>query len=142
MTAIPAAKVALLGMLQARAGLAGVLVQAGLPAELPVNRERVYIDGATGETIPRQGHPVQENFQVLVVIETRQITGRDAAGYALTEARKWQLYAEVLGTVEDDPELGVAVWWSFLTVQAEVTRPTTDGWFGQVVALLHCARVS
>ncbi|HVE24811.1 MAG TPA: hypothetical protein VNC22_05385, partial [Sporichthya sp.] len=47
---IPAAKAQLLTTLQARSGLAGVLVAWGLPAKLPEESERVYIDDAINVT--------------------------------------------------------------------------------------------
>lgn len=139
MSAIPAAKLALLALLQARPGLAGVHVAAGLPAEVPAQLERIYVDAALLEAVSGEDHPSQETFTIQVVIETRRLSGRDPAGYALTEARKWVLYEELLAV---DPQLGVAVWGSTVTVLGEATRPTPDGWFGQVLAGVHCRNVS
>lgn len=142
MTAIPEAKLALLAMLQARGELAGVQIQAGLPAEVPTSLERFYIDAARpeglDEALQEDETPSVERFAMMVVIETRQITGADPGGYAVAEARKWVLYRLLEATVAKDPQLGVAVWSSYVLVQAEVTRPTEDGWFGQVLALVRC----
>lgn len=142
MTRIPDAKLALASLLAARPALAGVLVRGGLPGEVPTQLERVYVDAAVGPSVAA-GKPAQqmesEVFTVQVVIETRQVTGSDPSGYATAEARKWVLYRELEVVVaKNGGQLGGAVWSSTVAVQLEVTRPTEDGWFGQILAGVRC----
>jgi len=65
-SSVPAVEDALLARLTARAGLAGVFVLLGLPAEAPVQTERVYLIGVQANT---REHYVDQGARAVLVGE-------------------------------------------------------------------------
>lgn len=137
-TTVPAAKAALLAVLQAREDLAGVLVQRGLPAEVPAQKERVYLSGTealTRDPVLQQGLR-RESYLLPLVIEVERF-GRGDQVRDGVEQRGWDIVDELEAAIAEDPELGGILDDAELEgVPVEVTLPLTgnDGWLTRITA--------
>lgn len=136
---IPDAKDAYITALQARTGLSGVLVEWGLPMEVPANRERVYVDDATNvnrEWIALGQARLDESYDLQVIVEVFQ-EGDDRRA---CELRMWAIVAEVEQTAVVSLRLSVINW----TIPKPRTDnpqllPTGDGWLSRVLLLIECS---
>lgn len=143
---IPAAKAQIVTTLAATTGLAGVLIQRGVPAEVPPNPERVYVDNAVD--IDRAWNMIgrrrlDESYTIRIPVEVYQ----DGDDQAATETRMWAIIAEVeLALVADTTLAGV--------LNGNTDRPSgvipggideqnsfamPDGWVSQAVLRIDCA---
>jgi hypothetical protein len=135
---IPAAKAALLTALQARAGLTGVDVRWGLPAQTPDVTERVYVGDA--DNIDREwaalgGQRVNEDYVLQVIVETFQFGDDQRA----TEERFWVLVNEVEQALRGDLRLAGTVREAGLDgVTDQKVGPTDEGWGATGVVRIRC----
>jgi hypothetical protein len=135
---IPAAKAALLTALQARAGLTGVDVRWGLPAQTLSANERVYVGDA--EEIDRAwvglgAQRLEENYILQVIVETFQ-AGDDQRA---TEERFWVLVNEVEQAVRGDLTLAQTVRLASPDGIAEArVGPTDEGWAATGIVRVRC----
>ena len=91
---IPAAKGALLTILQGVSGLSGVLVARGVPADPPPQAERVYVDNATDIEREWAGlgqFKLYEEYTVRIPVEV-YLAGNDQLA---CEDRMWEIVALV-----------------------------------------------
>jgi hypothetical protein len=91
---IPAAKARMLVVLDALTGLDGVLVQRGLPANPPPERERVYIDNAVDivrDWMMLGRKRLDESYTVRIPVEVF-LDGNDQTA---SEDRMWAIIAEI-----------------------------------------------
>lgn len=136
---IPLAKAQLLTTLQARAGLAGVLIEWGVPLEEPANRERVYIDDPVGVEREWAGLGqlrLDESYELQVPVEVYQ-AGDDRRA---TEERLWAIVAEVeQAAVLDLTLAGVLSWGVRPGMSDPKCFPWADGWMAQVSLRLFCS---
>jgi hypothetical protein len=124
---------AMIGRLQAAPEFSGSLVRYGLLAQLPVERERVYLLGTTGfQREPYSGgHTVRrETYDVRGLIEVHQL---GTAGAELVIARAWQLVNAIDSTLMDDPDLVSAHYTSDMRVLNDEVVPMTDGWISRLL---------
>lgn len=133
---IPAAKAQLLTTLQARTGLAGVLVAWGLPMDEPADRERVYVDDATN--VERDWaqlglRRVDESYDLKVHVEVYE-RGNDRRG---CEERMFEIVAEVEQAAVVAPP-GVLNWAVKPGAMDPRSFPWADGWLSQVTLNLEC----
>lgn len=135
---IPAAKAQLVTTLQARAGLAGVLVQWGMPAEVPAERERVYVDDAVRvvrEWAVLGRYRLDEAYSLLIVVEVFQ----EGDAQRACEERMWEIVAEVEhAAVEDLTLAGVLKWGAKPGAMEPKCLPAADGWLAFVTLRLDC----
>lgn len=136
---IPAAKAQLLATLQARPGLTGVLVQWGLPSEVPAERERVYINDAINvQRVWGQigRNSVAEAYTLQLIVEVFQ-EGDDQQA---TEARMWEIVAEIeLAAINDVTLAGILRQWAAKPGALNPKcLPTGDGWLAFVTVNLDC----
>jgi hypothetical protein len=135
---IPAAKAQLLTTLQARTGLASVLVAWGLPAQLPEESERVYIDDAINVTREWAGigsFVIDEEYTLRVHVEVYQ-AGDDQRA---CEERMWQVVAEIeQAAVLDVTLANVLKWGAKPGAMDPKCQPTEDGWLAFVTLNLDC----
>lgn len=132
MTTVPAVEDAIVAALQSRAGLTDVLVDYGLPAELPDERERIYlIDLRDLRRDPSGTRGARtEAYDLRLLVETH-LAGEDRA---TVRARMWTLVGEIESGLAEDPELGGASDEAvFAGVIEASTLPTTDGWIGKAL---------
>jgi hypothetical protein len=133
---IPACKAQLLTTLQARPGLAGVLVQWGMPSEEPSDRERVYVDDATNVEREWAGLGqlrIDESYSLHVHVEVAQ-RGNDPRA---CEERMFAIVAEVEQAAVLAPP-GVLNWGVKPGPMDPRTFPFADGWLSQVTLNLEC----
>lgn len=136
---IPAAKSALLTALQARPGLAGVLVQWGVPFEVPADRERVYLGDATGVTREWAGlgqFRIDEIYGLAVHVEVC-MEGDDQRA---CEERMFAIVAEVEQAAVLAAMSGTGLTWRAKPGPMNpLTFPFGDaGWISQVTLSLEC----
>lgn len=134
---IPAVKASLLTTLQARPGLAGVLIQWGIPMEEPADRERVYIDDPTNverEWAQLGRYRVDESYDLHVHVEVSQ-RGNDRRA---CEERMYQIVAEVEQAAVVAPP-GVLNWGIKPGPMDPRTFPFADGWLSQTTLNLACS---
>jgi hypothetical protein len=124
MFSVEPAKVAVKTILRARPGLAGVFVERGMPAKVPTEHERIYI--ATTRGVHRDPPP-DHGEDVFIVNLMIEVVGKRGATHEATEARMWAIANEVDAQVRADPEWGVALCSSWLTLDGEHTAPTAEG---------------
>lgn len=142
---IPQAKAAILSALQAAPGLSGVLLQRGIPADLPPERERVYVDNAVDidrEWTMLGRMRLDESYTIRIPVEVVQ-NGNDQAA---CENRMWALVAEIELAVIADVTLGGLL-------NGNTDRPAgampagideqnswayDEGWFSQAVVRIDC----
>lgn len=138
-TTIPAAKAQILTTLAARAGLAGVLIEWGVPAKAPPNREKVYVDDAVNVTREWAGLGqlrIDENYSLRVHVE---VFG-DGDDRRATEERMWAIVAEVEQAIVLDITLaGVLNWGAKPGSMNPQTAPTDDGWLAFVTLNFDCS---
>lgn len=137
-SAIPAAKGQIVTAVAARAGLAGVLVQWGLPFDPPAQRERVYIADAVNvrrEWVVLGRRKVDESFTVQAVCEVYQAGGEPRA----CEERLWAIVAEVeLAVINDVTLADVLKWYAKPGVIDASVFARDDGWVAQAVVGIDC----
>lgn len=136
---IPDAKDGYITALQARSGLAGVLVEWGVPMEVPANRERVYVDDATNvdrQWVALGQNRLDEQYDLQVIVEVFQ-EGDDRRA---TELRMWAIVAEVEQCAVVDLRVAVANW-DVPKPRTDSPRllPTGDGWLSTVTLLVECS---
>jgi hypothetical protein len=136
---IPDAKDGYIAALQARSGLAGVLVEWGVPMEVPAIRERVYVDDATNvdrQWVALGQNRLDEQYDLQVIVEVYQ-EGDDRRA---TELRMWAVVAEVEQCAVVDLRLAVANW-DVPKPRTDNPRllPTGDGWLSTVTLLVECS---
>ena len=136
---IPAAKAQLLTTLQARPGLDGVLVAWGLPAELPEDRERVYVDDAINvdrEWAQLGQLRIDEHYTLRIHVEVYQ-AGDDQR---TCEERMWEIAAEIeQAAVLDITLAGVLNWGAKPGAMDPRCFAYADGWLAQVTLNLECS---
>jgi len=136
--AVKDTKAAIVAKLSARAGLAGVLIRRGLPVAVPAQPERIYIsttDGVSRTAQPSHGIG-DEVFIIHVMVEVVGVSGAD---HQAVEDRMWDVAAEVDAQVTADPEFGVALCASWLTLVGEHTAPAPgDRYVARGLFQLHC----
>ncbi len=136
---IPLAKAQILATLQARAGLAGVLVRWGYPTESPADRERIFIDDATG--VGRQWAAlgqlrIDETYKLTIPVEVFQ-EGDDPMA---CELRMWAIVAEVERAVLNDITLaGILNWGTKPSSMDPKCFPSGDGWWSVVALTFDCS---
>lgn len=139
-SSIPAAKAALLSLLQAQPALAAAHVAWGLPAELPDDRERVYL--ADAQNIEREWAALRsidpamlERYTLRIIVENDMAdsTAREA------EERLWELVAAVEAAVRGDLMFGGLL---RLPAQpapgAQDIGPTANGWVARCEVRVTC----
>lgn len=137
---IPAAKAALLALIDARPGLDGVHVAWGIPAELPQELERVFVGDAvevSREWVSLGAYKLDEEYTLQVHVETFA-AGNDQA---TTEQRLWTLIAEVEAAVRDSvPKLTLNGTVRVARPDAVDTQtlPTDDGWAASATLRIVC----
>jgi hypothetical protein len=139
---IPAAKAALLALIDARPALAAVHCGWGIPANLPAEPERIYV----ADAIPTERRwkalspvaPMWEEYILQVHVETF-LSGNDQQ---TAEMRFWELVDEV--------EQSVRATHATLKLNGAVkiakpdgvtnprTQPTDDGWAASGVVRFEC----
>src|SRR5215218_10858957 len=101
---IPAAKAALLTKLEARAGLADVLIAWSAPVRPPMQSEAIYLDDAVDverEWVSLGAQRLDERYTLQVRVETTAY-GDGSDIRRAVEERMWALVAEVEQAVRDD----------------------------------------
>ncbi len=126
----PSAEDALCARLAARAGFEAALVQVGLPAEEPTQRDRVYFTAI--DDLTRTDKAVTgikgEHYTLTVLIEVR----RPAKQRAVVKARMWEIIDELEAELWADQELVDDVETAEVqAVPTAFTVPHTDGWIGK-----------
>lgn len=148
---IPAAKTALLALLQADVGLTGVLVARGVPAKLPVETERVYIDNAVD--IVRDWNMIgrlrlDESYTIRIPIEVFEYDANsDPVNQQTAEDRMWEIAAVVELAIKADPTLGGTLngntdHGAGMTpggIEDQNSYAAPDGWVSHAVLRIDCA---
>ncbi len=132
MTAVPAAKRALVGAVKGR--LPEALVRPRLPTKVPSERERMYVAGTENRQRTQRSGAQVESFDLRLIVEVYR-TGAESGGEA--ENRMWAIFGEIEAIVADDPELGGVVWAAEVTDSAEETFPSANGWLSRGTGRLH-----
>ncbi len=136
---IPLAKAQIRTTLQARVGLAGVLVQWGYPMESPADRERIFIDDAKSVDRAWAGLGqlrVDETYKLTIHAEVFQ-EGDDAM---TCELRMWAIVAEVERAVLNDITLaGILTWGAKPSAMDPKCFPSGDGWWSVVALTFDCS---
>ncbi len=136
---IPAAKAQLVTTLQARPGLAGVLVSWGVPAKIPPERERVYVDDAID--VQRSWAAlgqlrIDESYRLRIHVEVFQ-AGDDQRA---CEERMWAIVAEVEQAALNDITLAnVLKWGAKPGAMDPKCQPAPEGWLAFVTLNLDCS---
>lgn len=129
---VPDAEDALLALLDARAGLDGVLVTYGLPTEEPAARERLYLVGMENNTrtlIVQQGART-ERYILPIVLEVHFIGGVDQR--RPVRDRAWAIIEEVEDALADNPELAATVDEARLDdIPSVNVVPSAEGWLAR-----------
>lgn len=142
---IPAAKDRLITTLQARSGLAGVLIAWGLPAEPPPTRERVYVDDAVNVSRDWAGvgnFVIDEEYTLHIRVEAFQegeVIGRD--DQRTCEERMWAIVAEVEQAIVLDVTLGGVLGGPGNAKPGQLVPkcfPVDNGWIAHVVIDVDC----
>lgn len=131
-TSVTEARTALLDALAARSGLAGVLVQLGLPTEIPDETERIYqlrVENGARARLTDQGGAA-ETYTLRLLIEVRnQVNGT----WDDTSARAWEIFNLIDATIDDDPELdGTASDSMIEEFEEDPPLALTDGWLARI----------
>lgn len=148
---IPTTKTALLALFQAQAGLSGVLVQRGVPAKVPSQAERVYVDNAVD--IVREWNMIgrlrlDESYTIRVPVEVFQYDAdSDPANQEAAENRMWELAAVVERAVKADPMLGGTLSGNTdhpagitpAGIEDQNTFAGPEGWVSHAVLRFDCA---
>lgn len=139
---IPAAKAALLSALQARLGLAGVLIAWAPPVRPPPQPEAIYVDDATDverEWISLGAQRLDETYTLQVRVETIAYGDGSDIRQAVEE-RMWVLVAEVEQAVRDDLTLGGTLHGKGAKPDGvePFTYPTDDGWIAHALVRIDC----
>lgn len=117
---------------------AGVLVRHGLLAEIPRERERIYLLGTADYSLAptTSAHkPRTEAYDLRVLAEVSKL-GR--GGPEEASARVWELLALLDLVLSDDPELDAGGHYTNeLRVIADDVQPMTDGWLARAVVRLR-----
>lgn len=133
----PAVIPELLARLRADAAFDGALVRWGLLAQLPDQRERVYLLGVTDyELVPTtSGHRVRtEGYEVRGLVEVHDL---DTGGPEEASTRAWALVEAMDRVLHADPDLSAGGRYTdALRVQADEVVPMTDGWLARIVLRL------
>jgi hypothetical protein len=137
---IPAAKAQILATLQARPGLAGVLVRRVVPTgEVPPEPERVYVDDVVD--ISRDWAmlgllKVDEEYTIKVLVEV----WRDGDDPVACETRLFEVVAEVEQAIVSDVTLaGVFLQWAAKPALSEQRcLPGPDGWLAFATVDVLC----
>ena len=117
----------LLEQLEARAGLKNVLVAWGLPAEVPRQRERLYLAGAGEFSRSGRGSLVVEAYELRLIVE---VYGTGSA--RATDERMRAIEAELERQIEDGLPLADVVLLG-LTFRAgdDDLSALPDGWLAR-----------
>lgn len=140
-SSIPAAKAQLLTTLQARVGLAGVLIQWGIPTEPPPDLERVYLDDAVEverEWATLGTLKITESYILPVAVEVFQY-GNDQRA---CEERMWTITAEIEQAALGDVTLaGILRHWGAKPggLDPHCVPSGVDGWLAYVTLNFDCA---
>jgi hypothetical protein len=137
-TDIPAGKAALVAAISARPAIhdaprgAEVVVQLGLPADLPTERRRIYVtrvDPATRTPLRAQQAAVRsDTVEVVLVVEAHEAE-RDPA---IAEGITWGLVEEIDAALAEQPELG-GLWRARMRqAQEDDTAAMPDGWLARI----------
>ena len=135
----PAAEDELVTRLRARPSLTDTLVRHGLPPEVPVETDRVYVVGVENLTRTRQTQQGgrRERYILPLVIESHSTGGQSDATAESSRlearARVWEIIDELEQELHDDPELGLADDSGVNTIQEVNTLPVADGWMCRAI---------
>lgn len=124
---------ALLARLREADAIAPALVRWGLLAELPDERERVYLLGVGDyeRVAVSGGHRIrQERFAVRGLVEVHAL---GVNGPEEPAARSWQLLEGIDASLSQDPDLGPSRYAQNLSVVADEALPMTDGWLARLL---------
>lgn len=126
----PLAEAALCARLAARAGFETALVQVGLPAEEPTQKDRVYF-ASIDDLVRRQEAHVGvrgERYILSVLVEVR----RPAKHRDVVTARMWEIIDAIEAELWRDQELADDVETAeVIAIPTAFTVPHTDGWIGK-----------
>lgn len=129
------AKEALKDRLGAWPALAGVFVGWSLPAHLPRERERIFVDEDRDfrRSSDYQSGLRTETYTIVVVIEVHWAVAEQQP----VETRVWELLDAVEDAVEADPELDGVVHRARLDgADGFEAGPTDQGWLVRIAALI------
>lgn len=137
---IPAAKSALITLLQARPDLTGVLIDWGIPQQEPTDsRERVYVDDAINvkrDWIALGQLRLDETYAIQVAVEVY----REGSDRRACEERMWAIVAEVEQTAVLSLRLPVTQWEAPRPEMGDPkTFPWGEGWCSNVLLELACS---
>ncbi len=120
-------------------GLDGVLIEDGVPMEVPEDRERVYIDDPVNvvrEWAQLGRFAIDESYTMKIPVEVFQ-EGNDRAA---CRRRFFEIVAEVeLAAVLDVTLAGVLNWGVKPGPMDPKCRPTGDGWLAFATVSLECS---
>lgn len=134
---IPRAKAALLALLTARAGLAGVSLGWDRSAELQAVTDRIYLFDTIEhhrDWVVLGPRRIDEEYTLQVVVDTFG-NGTDPT---TTEERLWELVSEVEQAVITDIEIGDTVRQSKPDGVTSSLVPTDEGWIASATVRIVC----
>lgn len=133
----PAAKAAILALLEAHAPLDDVNLRWGGPTkEAQLKPDQVFFGQIEQTEEPLGPHTIDEDYDLEIVVQVRKL-GDDKE--QATEERAWDIRSEIRAALEANPTLG-----GLLNIGCEISRtvqesePLTDGWFARLRLTVHC----
>jgi len=137
-TNAPAAKAALLTLIQARPNLAGVQMSAGHPGDNIDVNETIFTDSIVAtqdwETMGGSTRRRREDFTIELIV----IAGKAGVDQAGAEARAWVLLEECELAVRADVTLAATVIFAGITSMKQTNGKGSQGWVSQIVAEVTC----
>lgn len=126
----PTAEAALCARLAARVGFENALVQVGLPAKEPAQKDRVYFASIDDLARRPEAHMSVrgETYTLSVLVEVR----RPGKTREVVTARMWEIIDEIEAELWRDQELSDDVESAEVAaIPTAFTVPHTDGWIGK-----------
>lgn len=137
---VPAAKAAILTLLQGASGLAGVKVSWGGPTQLEdVKREMVHLGDVEQDEEDRGFNTTTEDYTLDIVVIVRRHGDNEQA----TETRLWAIRQEIADLIDTNYTLGGVL--NETGARVDRTRqenlPTDEGWFSRAYVTVRCRAV-